>query len=456
MSRRLAIVLIVLASLLFQSSVAAPQKSEEKSELWVSDGYGLLLEVRGDNLQAYELTSISCIPGWSATRVPQPAGTQGAVYAGREQYRLLDSGSPGAKRLHMYATVSDIILHRTDAMPQTCMHPAPTSPESNYAIFWQTFAEQYAFFDLHKVDWKATDRKFRPQVGAATKPEELFGILRQMIEPLQDTHTVLFARDIKQWFEGSRTDPGQLDETAWNQAEKLIETHYVRDGLRSYCNGRVQFGMLDHSIGYLQITKFYGYADGDNYEKELQALQSALDAVFAKANQFEGLVIDVRLNGGGDDPLGIEIASRLTSARYLAYSKVARNNVEGPLHFTAPQGTWVEPSTRPGFRGPVVLLTGPDTVSAGETFTMALQEREPHVTRIGLNTQGVFSDVLKRSLPNGWVFHLPNEVYLARDGKAYDGTGVPPDVSVKFFSAGDLKNGRDAALEAALKFLEKQ
>jgi hypothetical protein len=95
-------------------------------------------------------------------------------------------------------------------------------------------------------------------------------------------------------------------------------------------------------------------------------------------------VIDVHLYRGGDDPLGIEIASRLTDSRYLGYSKVTRNNLGGALRLTDPQETWIAPSARPGFRGDVVLLTGPDTVSAGETFTMALLGREPHVTRYWL------------------------------------------------------------------------
>jgi C-terminal processing protease CtpA/Prc len=60
----------------------------------------------------------------------------------------------------------------------------------------------------------------------------------------------------------------------------------------------------------------------------------------------------------------------------------------------------------------------------GETFGMALLGREP-LRLIGLNTQGVFSDILSRSLPNGWRFHLPNELYLTSDGRTFDGTGVP-------------------------------
>ena len=142
-----------------------------------------------------------------------------------------------------------------------------------------------------------------------------------------------------------------------------------------------------------------------------------------------------------------------TGVKYLTYSKVTRNNIDGPLHFTEPQEAWVTPSSRPGFRVPVVLLTGPDTISAGETFTMALIGREPHVTRIGLNTQGVFSDVLDRRLPNGWRFGLPNEAYLTKDGKAFDGSGVPPDVKTPFLSKADLAAGRDAALDKALELL---
>jgi hypothetical protein len=54
---------------------------------------------------------------------------------------------------------------------------------------------------------------------------------------------------------------------------------------------------------------------------------------------------------------------------------------------------------------------------------MALLGRKPVVSRIGENTQGVFSDVLTRHLPNGWSFGLPNEIYLTEDGKAFDGLG---------------------------------
>jgi len=416
---------------------------------WISDGYGLLVEVSTGGVQAFELTSISCIPGWSAKRDSKLKD----VFLGNATFRLYDGASPDMKRLHLDGDVSDILLRRTSALPARCAAKLDNTPTANYTIYWQTFAEQYAFFDLRHIDWQSVDRQFKPKMSTATKPEEMFEVFRQMIEPLHDAHTGIDAEDIKKEFDGWRNDPNHLEKADWNKAQEIIATRYVRGGLRSFCNGRVQFGQLDHSIGYLRITAFYGFTDSDNYELALNELQAALDEVFRDAGKFNGLVIDVRFNQGGDDPLGIEIASRLTGIKYLAYSKVARNNVEGALHFTDPQESWVIPSARPGFLGNVVLLIGPDTVSAGETFAMAMLGRKPHVTRIGLNTQGVFSDVLSRRLPNGWRFHLPNEIYLTAEQKTFDATGVPPDVRVPFYSAMDLTDGRDAAIEEGQKIL---
>ncbi len=42
------------------------------------------------------------------------------------------------------------------------------------------------------------------------------------------------------------------------------------------------------------------------------------------------------------------------------------------------------------------------------------------VTTIGENTQGVFSEVLVRKLPNGWEIGLPNQIFRTVEGKAFD------------------------------------
>jgi len=450
-ARRLSLITVALVGA-FWSVPLHSQSVQTIDGLWASDGYGLLTEIRGNRLSGFEITSISCMPSSTGTRKSSAGSDQEAVFTvDGGLAHFLPGPSADDARIHFDGAVSDIVMHRISAKPKACERKPADTPQENYAIFWQTFAENYAFFDLRHVDWAALDKQFRPQVTSATGPKELFRIFQTMIQPLQDAHTGIFARGIRS-FNGRRPDPSHLVPEEWVKARKIIEAQYVRAGLQAFCQGHVQFGMLKGSIAYLRVESFYSYARG-GYAHELSALQAALDVVFRDAQQFRGLVIDVRRNSGGADPLGVEIASRLAGEKYLAYRKVTRNNLDGPLHFTPPQEAWVPASTRPGFRGKVVLLTGPDTISAGETFAMALMGRVPGVTRIGLNTQGVFSDVLERSLPNGWRFGLPNEVYLTKDGKAFDGPGVPPDVRVPFFSRGDLESGRDAALDKAMEIL---
>jgi hypothetical protein len=74
--------------------------------------------------------------------------------------------------------------------------------------------------------------------------------------------------------------------------------------------------------------------------------------------------------------------------------------------------------------------------------------RTPAPTRIGTTTQGVFADNMSRILPNGWTFILGNEEYIGPDGHNYEGVGIPPMVRTPVFTAEELNQNRDSALDA--------
>jgi len=203
----------------------------------------------------------------------------------------------------------------------------------------------------------------------------------------------------------------------------------------------------------LRIAAFGHYARG--FDADGPALEVALDEALTSAERLKGLVIDVRKNDGGSDVHVAAVAARLTGREYLAYSTKARIDPVDPRRFSKPQDTWVRVSGRPHFHGPVVLLTGIHTISGGECFTMALMGRAPAVRRVGENTQGVFSAIRPRTLPNGWRFGLPNEILLTKDRVAFDGPGIPPDIRVPVFPREDLDKGRDGALEKGLEVISQ-
>lgn len=446
---------VVVGTLLLTPVLAA---AEQLDGVWRSDGYGLIVEIHRSTMRLSEVTEISCIPSETAYKLPQtPPGAEAAFLSrpdtmlGPRTLVVKPGTSSDIKHLNQMGTASDIVLQRIARKPSVCDVAVTNDPQTNFNVFWKTFAEHYPLFAKKKVNWSAVRDEYFERVTQKIASKKLFEVFRSMIEPLQDAHTAIYAKNIGKSFSGERLDPNPVSEQGFNRVKMIITKHLVTP-LRSWAKNQVSYGLLNPSIGYLRLTSFAEYTNSDLFTDNLKELETALDSIFTDSKKLRGLVIDVRVNGGGSDILGLEIASRLTSKPYLAYSKVARNDPNDP-QFTKPQPSIVKPSAKRGFLGPVVLLTSRYSVSAAETFTQALMGRQPSVTRVGENTQGVFSDVLSRRLPNGWFFGLPNELFLTENGQFFDVTGIPPNIVVPVFESKDLSVGRDPALEKALQIL---
>ncbi len=423
--------------------------------VWRTQGYGLVARVHGDTLHVYQVTSVSCIPNPPLFRTRPPAGAEAAFSdsaGGAPQLLVLAGGSATRRVFHGEGSASSIVADRVAALPDRCGAPALADAPSVFNVFWQTYAEQYAFFRLRGVDWPAMRERYRGRVAAGMPDDSLMAVLRAMIEPLRDAHTFVTEPQRRNGFQGSRPDPDPLDPATRRALNDSIATHYVRGGLRSWCNGRIAFGWLADSLGYLRISGFGGYATG-GFQAQLATLRAALDTIFSGTRGMRGLVLDVRFNGGGSDVFGLEIAARLATVPYVAYAKAARADTAEASKLTPPQPDTVRPQ-EPGFRGRVVELISRYSVSAAETFTQALMSRRPAIQRIGENTQGVFSDVLVRRLPNGWLFGLPNELFLTAAGTSFDGTGIPPTIPAPIFPSAERARFHDAALERAVAVLK--
>jgi prepilin-type processing-associated H-X9-DG protein len=446
--------IVALSSLAVSSGARSPG-TVGLDGFWLSEGYGTLLKIDGERVQMFEVTSISCLPVWSGRRRVGDDGVQAVLQQDQSAIRLVvtQAESPDARFIGFPDATSPMRFHRLDRPPEMFGKPVPNTPQMNFDILWTTYRDNYPFFALRGVDWAEVHRKYRPRITERTSPEELFGIFQEMIAPLHDAHTFLQGGSLKKDFWGYRADSGPLDPKDFNRVEEIIATKYLRGPLRTWCQGNVSFGLLDGGVGYLRITAFGRYARG--FDADGPALEVALDEALTSAERLKGLVIDVRKNDGGSDVHGVAVAARLTNREYLAYSTKARIDPSDSTRFSKPQDTWVRVSRRPHFHGPVVLLTGIHTISGGECFTMALMGRAPAVRRVGENTQGVFSAVRPRTLPNGWRFGLPNQILVTKDGIAFDGSGIPPDNRVPVFPREDLDKGRDGALEKGLEVISQ-
>jgi len=457
---------VIRLALLAGYLVAVASSSAQSLDgVWRSQGYGYLFQIRGDAWKAFEVTSMTCVAGFTARRAANAASDREAAFRMTDggTFFVRTGGTGDHKLLHFDGSASDVRIDRLPQLPVVCDRPAANTPLDNFEVFTRTWAENYISFDLKQTDWDKVVAANRAKVSTTTTPAQLFDIFAAMIKPFGDAHTGIDARKLKREFSGIRpgTDrvvKGGFDKFQKGDLQKLLavtDGAYLHGPLRKFCNGQVQYGHIDGQTGYLRILSFSGYAKHDDFAAGLAALESALDTIFSDRG-LQALVIDVRINFGGADPYGLAIASRLAASEYLAYAKEARADAIDRDKWTPADRIVVRPSSRPGFTGPVVELIGPLTISAGETFTQALMGRAPHITRIGENTQGVFSDVLDRRLPNGWSFGLPNEVYRTPEGTAFDGAGIPPDIAVPVFADDDVAAGKDPGMAKALEILGKR
>ncbi|HEY3937394.1 MAG TPA: S41 family peptidase [Bryobacteraceae bacterium] len=439
--------------------LAAPQSLDG---VWRSRGYGYVFSIQGAVLTEFEVTSSTCVQGFTARRKPVQGGEWADAFRSKDEgtFFVRTGGTKNHRSLHQEDSVPDIQVDRVPALPAVCDPPIGNTPMANFDVFTRTWAKNYISFELRRVNWDKVVAEYRSQVTAQTTPAQLFEIFESMIKPLGDLHSYIGAPALKRstpnfWRTGTdriinKSVDHFADHGRWTLFA-MTNRAYLQSSPRLFCRRHLQYGHIDGTTGYLRILSFGGYSR----HNDLRALESALDKIFSD-RQLRALVIDVRLCFGGSDELGLAIAGRLATREYVAYSVQARSDPLKRDQWTAAQPIVIRPSTRPGFRGPVVELIGPITMSAAETFSEVLMGRTPHVTRIGENTQGVFCDILDRHLPNGWTFGLPNAVYRIAEGEAFDVKGIPPDLEAPVFADADVAEGKDPAMAEAIRILSSR
>ncbi|WP_245745863.1 S41 family peptidase [Nocardia altamirensis] len=415
---------------------------------WQVDDYGTALALHGDTMQTYQLTALSCLKDTTATRAGNPGRY---VTEDKDVLTLRRGDNPDRAALHIDGSPGDRALTRIPGLPAPCADPAepPT-----FDVFWQTFQENYPFFAAKGIDWQQVRETFRDRARSADErgeDAELFAVLRDMVAPLHDMHVTVSAGDTG-FFGMSRPGTTMPSPQFDQQVREFVQRRDLQQPLTEYANGRIGYADLpgQQGYGYLRVSGFSGYTAERTFAADSAELDRALDAIFTtdRLATLRGLVLDLRVNGGGSDSLGLQLAARLTDRPYFAYAKKTRTS--------SPQPQRVEPA-RAAFTGPVALLTGGSTVSAGETFTQAMLERPWPTTRIGQPTQGVFSDVMQRKLPGArhadWWFGVPNEEFLTSDGHTFDGTGIPPELIEPVFTDAEFSADRDSAFDRAVRWL---
>ena len=423
--------------------------------IWRSRGYGIVLEVAPSGLRAWDVTPVSCLE------------RQDAQHLFEHVTRIEQTADGRRFTLHRRDSITRYGYERIDRLPSCCASGLQRTddPELNFEVLWHAFNQDYAFFRERGIDWDRQYAVFRPLVRPDTGPDELFGILSDLLAPLDDRHVKLWGNGrmfnsgwgpVLQPIVDAFHAQGEVEDFGAFWRSRLWPYHdatvsrYLGATAREF--GRnVTAGRVGRNIGYLFVARMWGYAESEDDRLANQAAAARdLDDAFEYLRGVEKMIIDLRLNGGGDDAIVLDIAGRFTDVARPAFSKAARDGDR----LTDAQRFEANPTGPYAFTGPAAVLVSNVTVSAGENLAMVLKTF-PNVVLIGERTASVHSDVLMKTLPNGWTVTISNEVFENSDGIVYEGVGVPPAIVAGYFQPSQLEGGPDAGMEAALHLLER-
>lgn len=182
------------------------------------------------------------------------------------------------------------------------------------------------------------------------------------------------------------------------------------------------------TLGYVRLTTF---SDGASV-----ALGRAVERVRSKG--AEGIVLDLRANGGGLLPEAV-----LTSSLFIPEGDTVvetRSRTQGGRIYEAVGGD-IDPP-------PMVVLVDRNTASAAEILAAALQTSNDDPV-VGTRTfgKGVFQQVI--NLDNGGALDLTVGEFLTAEGVSLAGKGLEPDV----FSPSRPEADRDLQLDRAFDVL---
>lgn len=210
----------------------------------------------------------------------------------------------------------------------------------------------------------------------------------------------------------------------------------------------ISYGKVEGTnIGYIYVNSH----DYDEVDQEfLAAVQALMDT--------EGLIIDLRWNGGGYINLteGIKLLFKEWSPPLESHNRCSESNFTELCTYPPASGWFnitVDPNTF--YEGKIAVLTGPTSQSFGDYATFQLSTH-PNAKTFGLPSNGAYSGTTtaaRLSFP-GWHTNTPNYVLVDPDNSSELLVRNPEPVDEKvWLIQEDVVKGLDTVVEKALNWM---
>ncbi len=417
---------------------------QETDGVWQSDGFGYLMEIDRQSVDFFHITPDICI----ATQIEGLKLSD--VF---DVHRFSD-----ADTMYMSSMTEpfEFKFERIASVPDICAEEKDGSIPGTAAALISFLSTHYVFFEQRDVDREKLFSDISQAASQHIDEHSFYSALTGLLSRTNDAHVELFGTfdGTEQNFDADRglirraielrADQRGTSETV--EREAFLQDFWV-EGIgvellagqsQIAANDRIRFGAISDSIGYFSVRSMGGFVskDGTDGQTEQAVLTNVMDRAIAYFDDVgvRSVIVDVSINSGGYEYLSRYLAGRFYDARREAYRAYA-----GDAKSHLPQIFFIEPEGQSQFIGPVYLLTSSETVSAAETFVMAMRARD-EVVHVGEATRGALSTKLAKLLPNGWELMLSNQIYLDHEGWLWEANAAPPHLPIRMFPDRDVSD----------------
>jgi len=307
------------------------------------------------------------------------------------------------------------------------------TPQGNFEALWRIIDEHYCFLNYKQheygLDWQAAHEKYKAQINADMSNAQLFEVLGNMLGELRDGHVNLTAtHDLARYWQWYEAYPTNFSDSL--QRRYLGTDYKIASGLT--------YKVLDDNIGYIRYESFTDGIGTGNMTEVLNYLMLC-----------QGLIIDIRNNGGGNLTNAEKLASRFTNEKTLV-GYIQHKTGKGHGEFSDMEPRYLEPAASLRWQKSVCVLTNRHVYSAANEFALYMKAL-PNVKLVGDRTGGGSGMPFSSSLPNGWVVRF-SAVPMYDTQRQPTEFGIAPDYEVGLREE-DFLRGKDTIIEFARKLL---